>query len=538
MKEKQQKEKQKEKMAPEERVWNEWNFHSTVWHFSTKAAIPGKLGYTSIPTLAEKLILKYMPHGSRILCFDDSMAPILAHGEDLTNRFFSYADFHEFTATAKEVNVGNDRKNVNTMNFDGIFATAPWWILTENNQSVRQVHEAVEPFLSRTKILLSKCFQILQPNGFFILNTKDVIADHIIPLGSLLMQQSLDAGFNLWDVIHFDFKDKKSLSSTFSSFDYLLILQKRNKGWKYLHPANFLQKDSRQSQTAPNYATRQEKHNCEVWNFNVGAESRTLTHGFEYHSEERYIKSKRKIYEKTLFAGKLVPQLVRKLILEYSQPNNTVFDLFVGTGTVILEGIHCGRKSLGIDINPAAVELARRKVSAYLDSKKDSETPPTWSVETGNAIEGVPLPGKSIDLIFAHPPYWGLVKYTDFAEDLSNMRLKEYLQAVQKIFREAFRLLKPQGHLIAIIGDKRKSGLVPLGSYLVLLGLHNGFWLWDLILNDTEFGGKQHDYFAQIKSKKYKFHLTDHDYILIFKKGGASSPTRELWLPAILTAIS
>ncbi|MHA2494509.1 MAG: DNA methyltransferase [Candidatus Hodarchaeales archaeon] len=538
MKEKQQKEKQKEKMAPEERVWNEWNFHSTVWHFSTKAAIPGKLGYTSIPTLAEKLILKYMPQGSRILCFDDSMAPILAHGEDLTNRFFSYADFHEFTATAKEVNVGNDRKNVNTMNFDGIFATAPWWILTENNQSVRQVHEAVEPFLSRTKILLSKCFQILQPNGFFILNTKDVIADHIIPLGSLLMQQSLDAGFNLWDVIHFDFKDKKSLSSTFSSFDYLLILQKRNKGWKYLHPANFLQKDSRQSQTAPNYATRQEKHNCEVWNFNVGAESRTLTHGFEYHSEERYIKSKRKIYEKTLFAGKLVPQLVRKLILEYSQPNNTVFDLFVGTGTVILEGIHCGRKSLGIDINPAAVELARRKVSAYLDSKKDSETPPTWSVETGNAIEGVPLPGKSIDLIFAHPPYWGLVKYTDFAEDLSNMRLKEYLQAVQKIFREAFRLLKPQGHLIAIIGDKRKSGLVPLGSYLVLLGLHNGFWLWDLILNDTEFGGKQHDYFAQIKSKKYKFHLTDHDYILIFKKGGASSPTRELWLPAILTTIS
>jgi DNA modification methylase len=534
MKQKKRGAKKKEDMAPEERVWNEWRFHSTVWHFSSKDSIPGRWGYTSIPKLSKKLILKYTPPGSKILCFDESMDSILTSEIDLTNRIFSYADFYDFTAMDNSEKTIAKPNDFNRMKFDGIFATLPWWILVENNWLPGQLHEATGRFLSRTRSLLLKCFEIIQDNCFFILDTRDVVMDHVIPLGTLLMQQSLDAGFNLWDVVHYDVIDQPSLSRAFSSFNYLIILQKRKQGWKYLQIRDILDWYPEESRNIKGYSNARSNHNCNIWNFNVGAESRTLTHGFEYHSEDRYIKSKRKIYEKTLFAGKLVPQLVRKLILEYSQPNDMLFDFFVGTGTVILEGVHCGRKSFGIDINPAAVELTKRKVHAYQESRKDSQTLLTWSVEQGNAIEGVDLPNESTDLVFIHPPYWGLVKYTDLAEDLSNMQLEGYLAAMQEVLREAYRILKSQGHVVVVIGDKRKSGLVPLGSYLGLLGTYQGFKLWDLILNDTEFGGKQHNYFAQIKSKKYKFHLTDHDYILVFKKPNFSTKMRSPWLSTIL----
>lgn len=518
MKQKERGSNKKEDMTPEERVWNEWKFHSTVWHFSSRDSISNRWGYANIPKLAEKLILKYTAPNAKILCFDKSLDSILARAKTLSIRTCSYADFYDFIDTEIDLSTTTERTKSIARQFDGIFATLPWWTLIEKNQPSLCVHEATGQFLSRTKILLSNCFEILQDSCFFILDIRDVVVDHVIPLGAFLMQQSLDVGFNLWDVIHYDFTDKPAPQGPFSSFSYLLILQKRKQGWKYLPLRDIFDWNLQKPQNIKNLTKLRDNHNCCVLNFNVGGESRTLTHGFEYHSEDRYIKSKRKIYEKTLFAGKLVPQLVRKLILDYSQPEDSLFDFFVGTGTVILEGVYCGRKSFGIDINPAAVELTRRKIQAYQESRKDSKTLGTWSVEQGNAIEGVEVPDDSVDLIFAHPPYWGLVKYTDLAEDLSNMRLGEYLNAMQKVFREAYRILKTEGFFVVVIGDKRKSGLVPLGSYLELLGIRQGFRLWDLILNETEYGGKQHNYFAQIKSKMYKFHLTDHDYILLFKK--------------------
>jgi len=529
----QSKEKARENMSPEERVWNEWEFHSTVWHFSRKNMLPGPRGYTSIPTLTEKLILKYTEIGSRIIFFDKLANSISQHQENLDNRNLLHLDFQDFLLND---NVISNVIEHNKSDIDAIFANLLDWVQTETVESVIEVHELARHFLSKTKVFLSKCYEILREDGFFVLDIADIIADCVIPLGALLMHQALEVGFNLWDAIHYDVKVDPSPSCPFSSFDYLLILQRRKKGWKYLRLDNFLQKNHRMRGITRLHSSFRESHNCVVWNFDVGAKSRILTHGFEYHSEDRYIKSKRKIYEKTLFAGKLVPQLVRRLILDYSQPHDCLFDFFVGTGTVILEGVYCGRKSYGIDINPAAVELTRQKVQAYIMQRNETQIQPVWKVETGNAMEAVSLADESVDLVFAHPPYWGLVKYTDLSEDLSNMRLKEYLQAMQKVLSEGHRILKPEGYLVVIIGDKRKAGLVPLGSYLTLFGIDAGLTLWDLILNDTEFGGKQHDYFAQIKSKQYRFHLCDHDYLLVLRKDTAnrSFTFREPWLSEIL----
>ncbi len=109
-----------------------------------------------------------------------------------------------------DLSTTSERTKSITRQYEGIFATLPRRTLIEKNQSSLQIHEATGQFLSQTKILLSNCFEILQDSCFFILDIRDVVVDHVIPLGAFLMQQSLDVGFNLWDVIHYDFADKSA----------------------------------------------------------------------------------------------------------------------------------------------------------------------------------------------------------------------------------------------------------------------------------------------------------------------------------------
>ena len=89
---------------------------------------------------------------------------------------------------------------------------------------------------------------------------------------------------------------------------------------------------------------------------------------------------------------------------------------------------------------------------------------------------------------------------------------------MKRIFRQADRVLKDGKFFVIVIGDKRKIGQVPLSSYFEFIGLEQGFNLWDVIIYDTRFGGKQYDPYRQMRSKQHKFHLTDHDFVLVFQK--------------------
>ena len=96
------------------------------------------------------------------------------------------------------------------------------------------------------------------------------------------------------------------------------------------------------------------------------------------------------------------------------------------------------------------------------------------------------------------------------------------------ILNEFYRVVKTNGFCVVVIGDARKRGVIPLGAYLELFGLHAGFNLWDLLIYDTRFGGKQVNKYRMIRSQQKKFHLTDHDYILVFQKRGKGWPSIEI----------
>src|SRR2546430_11283865 len=53
------------------------------------------------------------------------------------------------------------------------------------------------------------------------------------------------------------------------------------------------------------------------------------------------------------------PDLAATLVQRYSRPGDLVVDLFVGTGTMLVEAVHAGRNGLGVDIEPGWVSVAR-----------------------------------------------------------------------------------------------------------------------------------------------------------------------------------
>jgi len=253
-----------------------------------------------------------------------------------------------------------------------------------------------------------------------------------------------------------------------------------------------------------------------IWNFNVGKNAREGVHGLEDTESVQYHTGRNpdKLYLKTAFAGKLVPHLVRKLIHKYSERGDLILDAFCGSGTIPVEAKLNGRKCIAIDINPLCVELTRRKLRLLGVTEQQTD----YQVYQGDARDLSNLGTETIDCIITHPPYWGLIDFSRLENDISNLSLRDYLVSMRAVMGHFYQLLKPQGFCIIIIGDSRKLGIVPLGSYLIHIGLEAGFNLWDLLIYDTRFGGKQVHKFRRIKSQQKKFHLTDHDFILIFQK--------------------
>lgn len=63
------------------------------------------------------------------------------------------------------------------------------------------------------------------------------------------------------------------------------------------------------------------------------------------------------------YPAKFLPNIVKKLIEEYTEANEIVADLFAGCGTTLVEAKVHGRKSIGVDINPVAQMITRAKIA-------------------------------------------------------------------------------------------------------------------------------------------------------------------------------
>lgn len=71
------------------------------------------------------------------------------------------------------------------------------------------------------------------------------------------------------------------------------------------------------------------------------------------------------------YSSKFIPQIARNLIEIFSNPGETVLDVFLGSGTTCVEAELLGRKSIGVDLNPVAYLIAKVKNTPIEDRVLD-----------------------------------------------------------------------------------------------------------------------------------------------------------------------
>lgn len=81
----------------------------------------------------------------------------------------------------------------------------------------------------------------------------------------------------------------------------------------------------------------------EDWNF-TSADTQYLTHSIHRYS------------------GKFIPQIANTVIRGISEEGDTIFDPYMGSGTSLLEAMRLNRRSVGVDLNPIAVLIAKAKL--------------------------------------------------------------------------------------------------------------------------------------------------------------------------------
>jgi len=65
------------------------------------------------------------------------------------------------------------------------------------------------------------------------------------------------------------------------------------------------------------------------------------------------------------YPARLHPETAARLVSRLTQPGDTVLDPFCGSGTVLVEAHRLGRRALGLDANPLAIELAWLKTRGF-----------------------------------------------------------------------------------------------------------------------------------------------------------------------------
>lgn len=180
-----------------------------------------------------------------------------------------------------------------------------------------------------------------------------------------------------------------------------------------------------------------------------------------------------------------------KDILNYYKPKNFL-ECFAGSGT-------------GFDV---AIELGYTN-SIHLDLNE----------RFGNFNLLVDELPRGADLVFSHPPYWDIIKYSGknnvwgrdvHKDDLSHVRnYEEFIRKLDLINKKIYESINEGGRHVILIGDVRKNGRY----YSIIKDMT---WYGELEAHLIKM-----QYNTKSKNKKYtnyNFIPIVHEHVLVFRK--------------------
>lgn len=211
--------------------------------------------------------------------------------------------------------------------------------------------------------------------------------------------------------------------------------------------------------------------------------------------------------------GNWSPYIPRNILLRYSQEGDWVLDQFAGGGTTLVEAKLLNRNIIGVDVNDVALERCKNKTDFELE-----EANGIVHIQKGDARNLDFIYDESIDLICTHPPYANIIEYSeDIEEDLSKLKVKEFLSEMVKVAQESYRVLKKGKFCAILMGDTRQKGhVIPMSFEVMKIFEAVGFKTKEIIIKE------QHNCkatgFWKTNSVKYNFLLLAHEYLFVFGK--------------------
>jgi len=234
-------------------------------------------------------------------------------------------------------------------------------------------------------------------------------------------------------------------------------------------------------------------------------------------------------WTKKTIHGNCPIEIPRQCILRFSRKGETVLDPFVGGGTTLVACAYLKRRGIGIEINPKIAEIAKENLTVSTLDPEVNEWLKKQKIIIGDArkMKELGIEDESIDLVFAHPPYWRLIRFSKeygYVEgDLSETRtLEEYLKGMRDVIKEIYRVLKPGRFFCLLIGEhfEEKGKVVPLDYYLTDISLKEGFEYYSKVIKVTRLAESRINFINTMKfrSLRSNFFICIHDYVIIFRK--------------------
>jgi DNA modification methylase len=202
------------------------------------------------------------------------------------------------------------------------------------------------------------------------------------------------------------------------------------------------------------------------------------------------------------------------------------------------------------DPQTAIPRIAKDAQSIRLIERAVHQVPTSHSIYRGDARDMSGLEPQSVQLVLTSPPYWTLKEYRDSEGQLGHVEdYDQFLQELDKVWKQCFQALVPGGRLICVVGDvclsRRENGgrhtVVPLHSSIQehcrKLGFDNlAPIIWHKISNasyevegGSTFLGKPYEPNSVIKN--------DIEFILMERKpGGYRTPDLPTKVLSVISA--